>query len=68
MNRRHMTGDHHGLMAGRATLLVRAVDEILGTHGSQTIVSRISLVVCSAAGEQVRWRRAATCHGAAAAT
>jgi len=27
-----MTGDHHGLMAGRATLLVRAVDEILGTH------------------------------------
>ena len=32
MNRRHMTGDHHGRMAGRATLLVRAVDEILGTH------------------------------------
>ena len=32
MNRRHMPGDHHGRMAGRATLLVRAVDEILGTH------------------------------------
>jgi AcrR family transcriptional regulator len=32
MNRRHMTDDHHGQMAGRATLLVRAVDEILGTH------------------------------------
>ena len=32
MNRRLMTGDHHGRMAGRATLLVRAVDEILGTH------------------------------------
>jgi hypothetical protein len=27
-----MTGDHHGRTAGRATLLVRAVDEILGTH------------------------------------
>jgi hypothetical protein len=32
MNRRLMTGDHHGRMAGRATLLVRAVDEILGMH------------------------------------
>ena len=58
-NRSHMTGDHHGRMTGRATLLARAMDEILGTHSSQTIVSRISLVVCSAAGEQVRWRRAA---------
>jgi hypothetical protein len=27
-----MTGDHHGRTAGRATLLVRTVDEILGTH------------------------------------
>jgi hypothetical protein len=33
-NRRHMIGDHHGRMAGRATLLVRAVDGILGTHTS----------------------------------
>jgi hypothetical protein len=31
-NRRHMIGDHHGRTAGRATLLVRAVDKILGTH------------------------------------
>ena len=31
-NRRHMIGDHHGRAAGGATLLVRAVDEILGTH------------------------------------
>jgi hypothetical protein len=31
-NRRHMTGEHHGQSAGRATVLVRAVDEILGTH------------------------------------
>jgi hypothetical protein len=31
-NRRHMTGDHHGRGAGRATLLARAVDAILGTH------------------------------------
>ena len=31
-NCRHMTGDHHGQGVGRATLLVRAVDAILGTH------------------------------------
>jgi hypothetical protein len=31
-NRRHMIDDHHGRTARRATLLVRAVDEILGTH------------------------------------
>jgi hypothetical protein len=31
MNCRHMTDDHHGRTAGRATLLVRAVDGILGT-------------------------------------
>jgi hypothetical protein len=37
-----MTGDHHGQTAVRATLLVRAADEILGTHrpcGSQVHVS-----------------------------
>jgi hypothetical protein len=27
-----MIGDHHGQSAGQATLLVRAVDAILGTH------------------------------------
>jgi hypothetical protein len=27
-----MIGDHHGPSAGRATLLVRTVDAILGTH------------------------------------
>jgi hypothetical protein len=31
-NRRNMTSDHHGRTAGRATLLLRAMDEILGTH------------------------------------
>jgi len=31
-NRRHMTGDHHGRVAGTATLLLTATDEILGTH------------------------------------
>jgi hypothetical protein len=36
-NRRHMTGDHHGRTARRATLLVTAVDEILGTHSSTTV-------------------------------
>jgi len=27
-----MTGDHHGRTARKATLLVTATDEILGTH------------------------------------
>jgi hypothetical protein len=27
-----MIGDHHGRTAGRATVLVRVMDEILGTH------------------------------------
>jgi hypothetical protein len=31
-NRRHIIGDHHGRSAGRATLLVRAADGILGTQ------------------------------------
>jgi hypothetical protein len=31
-NRRHMIGDHYGPTPGRATVLVRAVDAILGTH------------------------------------
>jgi len=31
-NRRHMIGDHQGRTADRATLLVRTVDRILGTH------------------------------------
>jgi hypothetical protein len=31
-----MTGDHHGQGVGRATLLVRAVDAILGTHTMAT--------------------------------
>jgi hypothetical protein len=42
MNRRHMTGDHHGQTAGRATLLARGMDEILGTHktGSRLGITR----------------------------
>jgi hypothetical protein len=34
-----MTGDHHGRGVGRATLLVRAVDAILGTHSTEVPVS-----------------------------
>jgi hypothetical protein len=30
-----MTGDHHGLTAGTAILLVKDVDGILGTHTRQ---------------------------------
>jgi len=33
--RRHMIGDHYGPAGGRATLLVRAVDAILGTHSTE---------------------------------
>jgi hypothetical protein len=33
-NRGHMTGDHHGRTARSATLLVRAMDGILGRHRS----------------------------------
>ena len=33
-SRMHMIGDHHGRTAGRATLLARAADEILGTQST----------------------------------
>ena len=42
-NRRHMIGDHHGRTAGRATLLVRAVDGILGTRRTGTSSSLKSM-------------------------
>jgi hypothetical protein len=59
MDRRHMIGDHHGRMTGRATPLVRAMDGILGTHrcilgcctwtlcahGSLQVASRQTLIV-----------------------
>jgi hypothetical protein len=41
MNRRHMTGDHHGRPASRATLPVTATDEILGTHTRMPIVTQL---------------------------
>src|SRR6266568_3302613 len=34
-NRRQMSGDHHGRTPTRATLLVTATDEILGTHSTR---------------------------------
>jgi uncharacterized protein (DUF2384 family) len=39
-NRRHMTGDRGGQAAVKATLLVRAVDGILGTHRSGSWLNR----------------------------
>jgi hypothetical protein len=39
-NRRHMTADHHRRTVGRATMLVRAVDEILGTHNADLVKRR----------------------------
>jgi hypothetical protein len=38
-----MTGDHHGQTAGMATLLVRAVDGILGTHRTTVLGLVLSL-------------------------
>jgi len=38
MNRRHMGGDHHGRTARRATPLVTAADEILGTHTPKAFI------------------------------
>ena len=37
-NRRHMIGDHHGRTAGSATLLVRSMDGILGTHKCKDVL------------------------------
>jgi len=39
MNRSHMIDDHHGGTAARATLPVRAMDEILGTHKSSALIA-----------------------------
>jgi hypothetical protein len=49
-NRRHMIGDHHGRMTGRATLLVRAVDEILGTHRIKPVLQASGISNCSSPG------------------
>jgi hypothetical protein len=45
-----MTGDHHGREAERAALLVRVMDEILGTHRYR---NGLYLVV----GRRIRGRR-----------
>jgi hypothetical protein len=61
-NRRHMIGDHYDPTATRATLLVRTVDGILGTHKAplSTIQNtRLALaygsrvMICSASREKV---------------
>jgi len=44
-----MTGDHHGRTAGRATLLVTATDEILGTHRC-TLAEKTSLYLVKKLG------------------
>ncbi len=49
-NRRHMIGDHHYRTAARATLLVTAADEILGTHRSASLAGS----VCTGVGEEVQ--------------
>jgi len=50
----HMTGDHHGRTAGTATMLVRAVDEILGTHsayaGRRSVLEGVLDFICCLLG------------------
>jgi hypothetical protein len=48
-----MIGDHRGRRAGRATLLVRAVDDILGTH-------TVAVFAMNQPQEFNRWRRQLT--------
>ena len=64
-NRRHMTGDHHGRTARRATLLVTATDEILGTHSRTNAGARPpregtalcqGIVFCGACGRSMQVR------------
>jgi len=45
-NRRHMIGDHYGPTAWRATVLVRAVDVILGTHTIKIVFQFDSYLRC----------------------
>jgi len=40
-----MIGDHHGRTAGRANLLVKAADEILGTHTLSWTLSNLDYLV-----------------------
>jgi hypothetical protein len=44
-----MTGDHHGRTAARATLLVTATDEILGTHST----AGHAMTICADQGESL---------------
>jgi MFS family permease len=39
-----MNGDHHGREAERATLLVRAMEEILGTHGTLLTARAVGMI------------------------
>jgi len=55
-----MTGDHHGQTAGTATLLVRALDGLLGTHraelGSGQVVGQHDLTAeCHRRFPASRW-------------
>jgi hypothetical protein len=62
-NRGHMIDDHHGPGTGRANLLVRAVDGILGTHRILLVFdpwrSAVLLVAGDRSGQWARWYRTA---------
>jgi hypothetical protein len=61
-----MTGDHHGQTAGRATLLARAMDEILGTHSLKHLLATpagrqsLKLLPHDVVDALVRWPRTFT--------
>ena len=67
MNRRHMTGDHHGRTAGRATLLVGAVDRLSARTGRLgPPACRVRRSARPAGGHSGPRERARGCPGSAA--
>jgi hypothetical protein len=55
-----MIGDHHGWAAERATLLLRAVDDILGTHSSGELI--VLLTTITGTGDARAGELASACH------
>jgi hypothetical protein len=51
-----MIGDHHSRTAGETTLLVRAVDEVFGTHTMGQPVMRVVMAVYRQGDTAVRAR------------
>jgi hypothetical protein len=63
-NRRHMTGDHHGRTATRATLLVTAADEFSARTGAPPRPVMPLSGTLAAFGRLAPWRLIAACSAA----